>query len=247
MSFADFAKGTMSLLFPASCLICEFTLEPLNRSFICSSCWGKIEWLPSLHCIKCGKPFSFPTSDPSIFPPVCLNCRENPPFFQRIFIPTLYRGVTAEAIKLFKYNHKRAIIRGFSKIIRYYLDKVDMVSLKPDGVTCIPLHRKRLKERGFNQAEDIARVLGRYLDCQVWNNLLSRVKNTRPQTELRKEERKKNIKDSFKLRKKIKGKGIRVLLVDDVYTTGSTLNEAARELKKSGLEVFAFTLARAPG
>jgi len=245
LSFTEVAKGTISLFFPANCFICDSVLEPLNRSFICYRCWADVEWLPSFHCIKCGKPLSFSVSKKTLSPLICLKCQKNPPHFQRIFTPTVYKGVMAEAIKLFKYHHKRGIVRGFASIIKSYLEQTNLDSLKLKGIVPVPLHPKRLRERGFNQAEAIAKVLGKYLNVQVWTDFLSRTRYTRPQTELKREEREKNIKDSFVLRKTKNRRG-KILLVDDVYTTGATLNEASRKIKETGSEVFAFTLARTP-
>lgn len=154
----------------------------------------------------------------------------------------------AEAIKLFKYNGKRGIIRGFARIIKTSIDRFSLESLGLRAVIPVPLHPKRLRERGYNQAEDIARVVGRYLNLPVWNNYLIRVRHTRPQTRLGERERRENIKNAFSVREKAKnwGKGKRVLLVDDVYTTGLTLNEASGEMRRYGAEVFSFTLARSP-
>ncbi|HDN84669.1 MAG TPA: ComF family protein, partial [Candidatus Aerophobetes bacterium] len=98
----------------------------------------------------------------------------------------------------------------------------------------------------FNQAQDIAFVIGKHLNVEIWKNYLVRVKYTRVQTRLKKEERQRNIKDAFLVREKGKGKGKTILLVDDVYTTGATLNEASKKIRQDGAEVFAFTLARTP-
>jgi len=236
----------MGLFLPAECLLCKRPLEPLNKSFICGICWKNVEWLPALCCVKCAKPLPFTSNDNFDFPQICLACQIDPPHFQRLFSPMIYRDVVAEAIKLFKYNRKRGIIRGFIRIIESYLTRFDLKSLGLEVVVPIPLHFKRLRERGFNQAEDLANVVGNCLNLSVWNNYLTRVRYTRPQTNLKKQERRKNLKNAFSLRKKgkNKGKGKRILLIDDVYTTGATLNEASYEMKKYGAEVFSFTLAR---
>lgn len=244
MRFLGIGKGVLELFFPADCLICGSPLEPLNRSFICSTCWQSIEWLPSSCCVKCGRPLPFETIDELISPCLCLKCQTNPPFFERLFTPTIYKGTMAKIIKIFKYKHKRGIIRGLSWIIKNSLDRFNLASLDLDAVVPVPLHPVRLRERGFNQAQDIALVIGRYLDIDVWKKYIVRVRYTRPQARLKREEREKNIKDAFLVKRKGQGRGKTVLLVDDVYTTGITLNEASQKIKEDGASVFAFTLAR---
>ena len=239
--------GLMSLFFPADCLLCGKNLEPLNRSFICLDCWKKVKWLPSVCCVRCGRPLSFVSDKNLNYPSVCLDCRENPPHFKRLFSPTVYQGVIAEAIKLFKYNGKRGIIRGFIQIIDASIHRFNLTSLGLEAIVPVPLHSTKLRERGFNQAKELAKVISRYLNVPVWSDYLIRVRYTRPQTKLRRKDREENMKRAFSIRKgaKNRGKGKRILLVDDVYTTGVTLNEASYEMKKDGAEVFSFTLARA--
>jgi len=239
-------KGGMGLFFPADCLICKNPLEPLNRSFICFACWQKVEWLPTLCCVRCGRPLSFKNN--KNFLQVCPRCHESPFHFKRLFSATFYTGIVAEAIKLFKYSGKRGIIRGFFPIIKTCIDRFNLACLGFKAIVPVPLHPRRLRERGYNQAEDIARVLGGYLNLPVWKRYLVRVRYTKPQTKLKEKERRENIKGAFSVRKSARGwgRGKRILLVDDVYTTGLTLNEASYEMKINGAEVFSFTLARAP-
>lgn len=246
MVMRDLVKGGMGLFFPANCLLCGETLESLNRSFICVSCWQSIEWLPPVCCARCGKPISF--NENLNLPHICPDCQIEPPYFQKLFSSTLYKGVMAEAIKLFKYSGKRGVIRGFARIIKTCVQRFDLECLGLEAVVPIPLHPKKLRERGYNQAEDVAKVVGRYLSLPLWNDYLVRVRYTKPQTKLKEQERKENIKGAFSVpgKKKQKGEDKKILLVDDVYTTGVTLNEASREMRGCGAEVFSFTLARSP-
>ena len=246
----ELVKGAVDLFFPADCLLCRKPLEPLNRSFICFSCWQRVEWLPTACCPQCAKPLSLAScSEDANLSYGCLDCQTKPPHFLKLFSPTVYRGVMVEAIKLFKYRGKRGIVRGFIRIIEMYMHRSILASLGLNAVVPVPLHLRRLRERGFNQAEDLAKVVSGYLELPVWNDYLLRLRYTRPQASLKKQERKENLKDAFSVRKKAKGrgKGKKILLVDDVYTTGVTLNEASHEMKREGAEVFSFTLARAPG
>ncbi len=151
-----------------------------------------------------------------------------------------------ETIKLFKYKGKIGISRGLTEIMRIYLDHCHFSLPELDLVIPIPLHRRKLKERGFNQAEIIAKFIALYLNLPLVKDNLMRVRFTASQTHLKREERLINVKGAFKVKRRGMLKGKRVLLVDDVYTTGITLNEAAKEIKRAKAEVYVFTLARTP-
>ncbi|NQS88468.1 ComF family protein [Patescibacteria group bacterium] len=151
-----------------------------------------------------------------------------------------------EAIKLFKYQGKIGISRGLTKIMRIYLDYHRFSLPELDFVIPVPLHRRKLKERGFNQAEIIAKFIASYLNLPLVRDGLIRVRFTNSQTQLKRKERLINVKGAFKVKRGERFKGKRVLLVDDVYTTGVTLNEVAREIKKTKAEVYVSALARTP-
>lgn len=129
------------------------------------------------------------------------------------------------------------LMQQFLKLNKHYFDGIDR--LVP-----VPLHKRRLSERGFNQAEEIAKILAVELRLPL-ENILIRKKSTKQQAKLQKQERVENIKDAFALKEGFDIKGKNILVVDDVFTTGSTLDECARILKEAGAEmVKAFTLAR---
>lgn len=237
-------KGLISLFFPANCKICHCSLEPLNRSFICEDCWSKVKWLEPPYCSKCSKPFpsSSPLQEASHL--LCPECGKEKSYFEKIFVPTLYEGVMKEAIHLLKYKRKRRLMVPLEKIMKRYFDHIALPYL--DLVVPIPLHRKRFRERGFNQAELIADIVARYFRLKLVKNNLQRVKATKTQTTLSKKERIKNIKGAFQVKNKGEFQKKSLLLVDDVYTTGTTLKEAARVLKGvEAREIYLFTLARA--
>jgi ComF family protein len=113
-----------------------------------------------------------------------------------------------------------------------------------DVVIPVPLHKQRLKERGFNQSLLLAREVARVFGLEVDYRSLKRIRPTRPQVDLKPDERKKNVKGAFDVKSPERVRGRRVLLVDDVFTTGATVSECARVLKKAGAEVYVLTLAR---
>ncbi len=152
----------------------------------------------------------------------------------------VFAGPLADAIRRLKYDGRLDLLPALSE---------RMVAAAPaygglvDVVVPVPLHRARLASRGFNQAALLARPLSRALGVPLVAGRLSRVRPTRPQVGLDADARKDNVRGAFRLRRAVGG---RVLLVDDVRTTGATLAEAARVLREAGAEVRTLTLARAP-
>jgi len=246
LNFKGLASGLFSLFLPVDCKICGQALEPLNFSYICENCWDKTKWLKMPHCSRCGKPFPASLASREVPSLLCAECRQDLSPFKKIFAPTLYEGVMKEAIHLLKYRRKKGIMKRLEKILKVYFFQTDLPFSKFDLVVPIPLHRKKLKERGFNQAELLARVIATHFGLELVKNNLQRVKITRSQTSLSKPQRIENIKGAFQFRNKGKFQAKKILLVDDVYTTGTTVREAARVLKKAKAgDVYIFTLARA--
>jgi ComF family protein len=152
-----------------------------------------------------------------------------------------------KAIHLLKYNKKTGIMRSLKKIIKSYFDHLDSSLPCLDLVVPIPLHRKKLRERGFNQAELIAKVVAKHLQVRLTKDNLKRTKATITQTSLDREERRRNLRKAFTVKNRDEFQAKNVLLVDDVYTTGTTIKEAAKVLKEARVkDVYVFALARAP-
>ncbi len=238
-------EGLISLLFPADCRVCQHPLEPSNITFVCIDCWSKIKWLKAPYCSKCSRPL--PSTFKSIPTFLCPECRRQNVYFNRAFIPTLYEGVMKKVIHLLKYNKKTGIMRSLEKIIRSYFNCLNSSFPCLDLVVPIPLHRKKLRERGFNQAELIAKVVAKHLQVRLTKGNLKRTKATITQTSLDRKERRRNLREAFTVKNRDGFQAKNVLLVDDVYTTGTTIKEAAKVLKEAGVkEVYVFALARAP-
>ena len=240
------AEGGISLFFPAECKICKRLLEPLNRSFICTSCWSKVKWVIPPYCSRCSKPFPSSAVLGGSSSLLCGECRTEPGLYKRLLVPTLYEGVMKEAIHLLKYERKEGIFLEIKKILARFLEQNVLPFSELDVIIPIPLHRKKLKQRGFNQAYLLAHFISRFLKVKLVDRSLLRIRETRPQTKLSKQERAANLKDAFQLRNGKSFRGKTILLVDDVYTTGATLREAARLFRTfETREIYVFTLARA--
>ena len=181
------------------------------------------------YCSKCGSPLEEGR---------CPRCREKLAF-DRSRGAFLYEGIVREIISLFKYQGQRKL----GDFLAPYLLKPLSELGKPDFITPLPLHPVKRRKRGFSQTELLACSLSKLTGLPVKAPLI-RVRNTKPQVNLAVEERKSNVRGAFALRGKEEIKGKNILLVDDVMTTGYTLSEAARLLKRSGASsVYALVVA----
>lgn len=156
-----------------------------------------------------------------------------------------HQGAVSEAIYAFKYKNRRVYGDIFARKLAEHYGKF-LNERRVTLIIPIPLHKSRKRKRGYNQAEILARYLGKYTQIEVDSYSLIRVKKTVPQKKYNDKERKKNIKNAFALRRPIHARC--VVLIDDIYTTGSTINEAAKVLKKSGVsKVYFLTISVGQG
>jgi ComF family protein len=237
----------IDLVYPPRCLVCRaFLMEPSPtlprpRVHFCPECLSRFSLLSSPLCPVCSRPFVSEADRDHL----CEDCLRKRPFFESVAGPYVYEGALMTAIHHFKYGCKTAMAGSLGPLLgRYAAERFG--GLDEPLVMPIPLHPRRLRKRGFNQSLLLARhVVGALLaDLDFLN--LRRVRHTAPQTGLGRDERRRNVRGAFLLKAPDDVKGRTVLLVDDVMTTGSTLNECARILRKAGCrDVFSLVLARA--
>ncbi len=229
------------IFFPSFCELCSSLLESPDERVICRSCWERMIPFTSSHCLCCGRFFEGSTE-----PHLCQDCLGKRPHFTYHRSYGRYRGKLKDAILLYKYRHFQVLGGDFARLIFRRLGKEENIWWKADVVIPVPLHPKRKKKRGFNQAQVIAAGLARIKGIRLEEGVLVKIKNVLPQTFLETEEREKNVSGAFRVVDKGKIKGKTVILVDDVYTTGSTIKECSMVLKEAGArEVRALTLAQA--
>ena len=243
--FLDLNTYIFKALFPEDCCLCGNLLLSKEGRFICGPCWDKVNYVTGPVCLCCSKPFVSP--DALDYSPayLCGDCRKNPPSFEKASAVGYYRGVLKDIIHLFKYQGKRGLGRDLVKLMNQaYKEKWDGYSF--DAIIPVPLHRKRLREREFDQALILAKGISKSQGIPLIYGNLFRHRWTESQTNLSKEERWRNVKGAFSLRNPTRVRDLRLLLIDDVYTTGATITECAKVLKKAkAKEVNVFTLARA--
>ena len=230
-------KQVLQLLFPNRCPVCDEIVTPYGER-ICLECMDKLKVLTPPWCMKCGKKLE---SDEEF----CRDCREKTHYFERG--RALYEyGSVASGVYRMKYGGKQEYATYFGEEMAEYL-KSFIKQIGPDGIVPIPLHKQRQRKRGYNQAELLAKALGDAMNIPVYDKMLVRIKNTKPLKLQNPTERQNNLKKAFIIGKNdVKLKTI--LIVDDIYTTGSTINEAAQVLRRNGAEkIYFVTLACGAG
>lgn len=240
-------KKFLDLLYPPRCVICRSFLrtdessEPDSLS-LCSSCLSGFSRLVSPACPICSRPFLSGIKEDH----VCEECLRKRPFFDKTVSPYLYDGRIMDAIHQFKYKGKPHIARTLGPLLASFGEQW-LAGEKDLVIMPVPLHRKRLRQRGFNQSLLLARYVARRLKGSIDFMSLHRIKDTAVQTGLKRDQRIRNVRKAFKVLERNAVRGKKILLVDDVATTGSTLNECAKVLKKAGCDkVYGLVLARAP-
>ncbi len=207
--------------------------------FFCEGCLASARELGNAYCGTCSKPF--PSGSGGVRS--CGECAAKPPPFEYARAPYLYAGAVKDAIQLFKYRGIRAM-EGF--LSSTFEGRITGWFPGAQVVAAVPLHPRRLAGRGFNQSLLLARTASRMLGAVLSVDGLVRTRNTRPQIDLSPEERERNVKGAFSAARPGEFAGMDVLLVDDVYTTGATVKECAKVLKKAGaFRVRVLTVARA--
>lgn len=233
-------SSLLELCFPRVCAGCG-KINVLDAGFWCRHCREELTIIGSPFCPRCGRPFQ---NAPESSDHLCGECMESAFHFDTARSAVLHTGIVRDRIHQYKFGGRLYWIPAFvelceSTCARWHLEPLDLIMP-------VPLHLKRLKERGFNQSGLLAKELGRRLNVRVSFDSLVRSIWTQPQTRLNREDRLKNVRGAFEVTNPVTVRNGRILVVDDVFTTGETLSECARTLKKAGAaEVHALTITRA--
>lgn len=241
----EFLAAFLHLIFPSPCRVCGLPLDAARRSLICGRCWGQVRRIAEPFCPRCGQPFASPVAPESGPGHVCGGCRERPPSFVVARAATLYEtgGTIRAAILLYKHGRRASLARHLGRLMTEAADGL-FDRRQFDLLIPIPLHPRRERERGFNQAALLARELGSAWRLRVGQRLLRRVVATEAQSGGR-DAREANVKGAFVVTHPDQVQGRSPLLIDDVLTSGATANECARALLTAGAaEVAVYTLAR---
>ena len=213
------------LLFPLRCPVCDRPVDPPGEK-ICRECEGKLILIREPKCLKCGKQLQKEEAE------FCQDCRRGKHFYDRGAALYSYQSCRGTIYRL-KYGGRREYADYLGGMMARYLGR-QLLSWEPDALVPVPLHPARERKRGYNQAALLARVLGERLGIPVREDYLIRTRNTRPQKELEGSRRQNNLKKAFKIvQNDVKLKTI--VIIDDIYTTGSTVDAIAQECRNAGV------------
>lgn len=214
----------LGVLYPQTCCFCG----KISKEHICKECIEKITYIEEPVCKKCGKPIRYKETE------YCGDCEKTAFSYEQGKSVWLHTDVVRWSIYQFKYHNRRIYGKFYAQeLFRIYGGWVRQNKI--DVIIPIPLHKKRQRKRGYNQSELIARQLGKLLHLPVNAKAVVRKRNTKPQKELSHKERRHNLKEAFCVTKHWKGKG-NVLLIDDIYTTGNTIDSVAKLLRQKGAD-----------
>jgi ComF family protein len=240
------AADLLDVLLPSPCAVCDaFAERPLTAG-VCSACWGSIDYLDGPACPLCGLPHP-PIEAADLAGRPCGGCRVRRPPFDAAASMGWYRGALRSMLRLLKYRDRPELARPLAERARVFLAARPGGFPEVDLVVPVPLPLLRRLRRGYNQAAEVARELARLAGRPVACGALGRRLRGRPQAGLAAARRAANVRGAFRARRPGRVAGRAVLLVDDVWTTGATLRECARVLRRArARRVVAFSLARVP-
>ncbi|WP_034601961.1 ComF family protein [Clostridiisalibacter paucivorans] len=237
----EYLNACINLIYPEEgvCFICDEYYTTGIEDHICPLCRKHINRIGDHICSICGKPL-----EKGYIPHICHECIQFKRYFDRAIAPVVYEGRIKEAIHRYKYNKKPYMYKVFGPMMMKKLIEEDMDSF--DIIVPVPLHRKRWINRGFNQSLLLAKYISKIIDKPIIDKRLIKKIDTTAQNKLDKIERLKNVKGAFKVKKGEIFKNKEILLIDDVFTTGATVNECSKILKEAGgKKVYVLTIARA--
>jgi len=224
------------LLFPAICFYCE---DKIKDGILCKKCKEKIDFLYPPLCKFCSKPLTYNKTS------ICKDCKNKKYPYDRLISITSYKEPLVSLLYLFKYKNYDYIGEFLSSIIIEHLLKIGFNLGDYDLIIPVPLHPKKLKEREYNQTLILARFISNYFKIALKDDIIYKIKDTVSQTKLEKTKRIENIKDTFLIKDKdMENK--KIIIIDDVFTTGATLYECSKLLReKNPSNITLLTLCRA--
>lgn len=234
----SFLSALGTLCFPPHCAACRLATEP--GIYLCADCAGTARRIEAPFCQRCSQPFDGAITQGF----TCSNCAGRDLHFECAVAPFLSRGVVREFILAFKYEHQIHLRHQLADWLARALDDPRITSRPPDAFVPVPLHHVRFREREFNQAAELAKLVSQRCGIPVWD-ALKRTRYTSTQTKLDRAERMENLRGAFQVRQTARVKDRHLVLVDDVFTTGSTVEECSRVLLRAGAaSVRVITVAR---
>lgn len=224
----------LSFLFPNPCVVCQ---KPAGRNrFVCTACEKSFSLLrPAAVCKTCLAPVPADAE-------VCGRCLKNNPAYDRLVACASYQGILRNSLHRYKFGSRSDLHASFAQMMCSQILSFGCTDF--DAVVPVPLSEERLRERGFNQSELLAKDIAKRFHVPCVSNALKKCRNTKRQSELHENQRSKNVLGAFALSSPDAVRGKKVLLVDDIFTTGATMREAAKTLSAVSKSVTACVLAK---
>lgn len=233
-----YIENIVNIIYPRRCPVCD-DIVPIEQGLACEECRRKIKYIGMLRCRKCGKQLY---DENAVF---CKDCEKRRHEYEYGLALYDYQSMKG-SIYRFKYSKRSEYAKYYAKDIYEHLGE-EIGRIGADALIPVPLHESRKTRRGYNQAEVLAKELSELTGIPCYGNLVKRVKNTIPQKELDACERQNNLKKAFLIHSDVV-KLNKTIVVDDIYTTGSTVDAVARELRQHGVgKVYYLTLCIGEG
>lgn len=228
----------MSLIFPRRCPICDNAVAPFGE-LVCTNCLNKARIISGATCYKCGKPLNDDSEE------YCLDCKKHRHKYKTGRALFEYKSI-ADSIYRYKYKGRREYARWYGQCMAQQFGEW-LCAIKPDALVPVPIHKSKFRSRGYNQAELLARELSFYTGIPTQSGLVERAKKTKPLKDYTPEERNNILRGAFKLTVN-DVKLDTIVIIDDIYTTGSTIDEIADIFAKHGVKnIYFLTLAIGKG
>lgn len=224
----------LDCIYPRRCPVCDQVLPP-GGTMVCPGCLEKLQVREGFHCKKCGK---FILQEEKEFCDDCLHTRHS---FEEGYGIFPYSGWAQRSMVRFKFHGRTEYGAFYGKMMAYAAQRT-LTRWDPQVILPVPMYRKKEKKRGYNQAAILARETGKCLHIPVRGDLVRRIRDTKPQKDMTLQMRRKNLKGAFAVSPEAAGYE-RILLIDDIYTTGSTVDAIAKILKQRGAEKIYFLTA----
>jgi ComF family protein len=217
----QWVKYNLSAWFPQACTLCG---QSTQQHAMCPACLADLPRLRAPNCGQCGFPCTTTIG-------TCGQCQQQPPPYDRVISAFAYASPISQLVSKLKFRGQLQLARLFGELLA---QQIVSAGSQAQAVLPVPLHFKRLRQRGFNQALEISRPLGKILALPIIHDVIVRRRNTRPQAEQPAQQRERNIRGAFELAKSLDYQ--RVAIVDDVMTSGHTVSEIAKQLRQGGVE-----------
>lgn len=236
----EYLNAALAFVYPQVCQICGQARATSAECFLCTTCRSKMRWIEPPFCQRCGFPFEGAITTPF----ECSKCRSADWEFSSARSAVIARDPILEVIHRYKYQHALWFEPFLADLLTTRAGP-ELTTGNWDWIVPVPLHPAKQREREFNQAERLARCLSRATDLPVSTRLIRRTIATRTQTLLSRQERLANVRRAFARRPGVHLHGERIVLVDDVFTTGATTGACAKVLRSLGAgDVCVWTVAR---